>query len=155
MDSRITVWSGLWWGPILSTIVAALAVVFLTVAMGQGREFIPLAALFGSALALPVTMMLSSWVLFIPWKSRFLFFAGSFAVQSILVIAVMLYVHGYGEVHWAGEFILAPFFVLAGVVGPHVLLASMLWGVTMVGIVLAARARVRTSSGQGENGDLS
>ncbi len=155
MESRITVWSGLWWGPILSSIVAVAAILFLTVTMGQGREFIPLAALVASVLALPITMLLSSWVLFVSWNSRLRLFVGSFAVQSILVIAVMLYVHGYGEVHWAGEFILAPFFVLAGVVGPHVLLASMLWGVTMIGIVLAARARVRTSSGQGENGDLS
>ncbi len=141
MALRITVWSGLWWGPVLSSIVAAAAIVFFTVTMGQGREFIPLAALVGSVFALPVTMLLSSWVLFVRWKSRFRLFTSSFAVQSILVIAVILYVHGYGELHRAGELMLAPFFLLAEVVGPHVLLLSMLWCAAMVGIVVAARAK--------------
>ena len=142
MEPRLNVWSGLWWGPILSALVSAAAVVFFTVTTGQGREWAPMTAVLISVVALPLTTLLSSWVLFVRWKSRLLPFGGSFAVQSVLVIAVMLYVHGYGKVHRAGELMLAPFFLLGSFIGAHVVLASMVWCLLMVGIVIAARTKI-------------
>jgi len=143
MRPEISVAARLGWGLVLSTLVSAVVIWFLTVVTGSGREFAPLVALLIAFVALPVTMLVNSWVLFVRWRSRRSLFLCSLAIPSLLLSAIMLYVHGYGNVQELGALMLAPMFQMGRYVGSYPLLACCFWLLALTMLFLMARARQR------------
>jgi hypothetical protein len=152
MGPELTVAVRFWQGLVASTLILAVAIWFLTVVMGAGREFAPLVAIILTFSTLPVIMLINGWVLFVTWRSRLHLFLGSLVIPSVMLMTIMLFLEGAGDLKKFGTVLLAPLFGIMELVVPYPILALTLWVLAMALIYLAAHAKtsqihmVRSSS---------
>jgi hypothetical protein len=128
-----------WWGVALPTLGLALFIV-LIVATGRGKEWAPMVAFFASFVAVPATMLINCWVLFVNWKNRGSFYLGASAIPAVVGIGMSLSVHGTGASQTFGAAVLAPILVVFGAAARFPRSAFALWIVAMIALYLGARA---------------
>jgi hypothetical protein len=115
--------------------------ILLVVLTGGGREWAPVIAMVGAFVALPLALLLDCWVLFVDWRSHArLAFAG-LILPALVGAGIAAFVHGSGAVHRAGAIVVVPFLAAGKAAGHAPLVAFVIWGVALSGVILAARAR--------------
>lgn len=142
--ATVSVATRFWLGVALPTVLLA-AWILLVVLTGGGREWAPVVALIGAFVALPLSMLLNCWVLFVDWRGHArLAFAG-LIIPAVVAAAIAAFVHGSGDVHRAGGMLLVPALALGRIAGHHPLVAFVAWGLALGALIIAARARVRAT----------
>jgi hypothetical protein len=143
--ASISVATRFWLGVALPAALLA-AWILLVVLAGGGREWAPVVALIGAFVALPLAILLNCWVLFVDWRGHARLALAGLILPAIVGAGIAAFVHGSGDVHRAGAMVLVPFLVAGKVAGHYPLVAFLAWGVALSSVILAARARARTTA---------
>jgi hypothetical protein len=140
MRPRTSVSARFWLGVALPTLVLVLFILFLVFATGYGRESAPVVVIILSFVALPATMLVNCWVLFVTWSDRALLFAAGLAVPLYVGCGMAIFVHGTTNDENVGLIMLAPFFMILGAGTRHPLALFAIWALGIIAFILRVRA---------------
>jgi hypothetical protein len=130
-------------GVVLPHVALIVFLLVLILVGGKGKEFAPVLALILAFVAVPMTVLINCWVLFVDWKGVASSFLAGLIVPALTGLAFALFMMPLGSDRDAGTVLLAPFALVTQAAGRYPLAAACAWVLALAALLLAARARTR------------
>jgi hypothetical protein len=139
MKPRTSVSTRFWLGVVLPILALVLFIFFLAFATGASESG-PVVVLIVSIVAVPTTMLVNCWVLFVNWSGRARLLVGGLAAPLYVGSALAIFLHGPQNDANLGLMMIAPLFTIPSPVRTRDVVAMFsVWLMGMIGLILLAR----------------